>query len=131
MEVNMVTNDMANNEVAQYAPPTPISRQIHRIDLSCARFGAKGILWSVAYGGKLIIDKTRVPAFEACRYLLAIGARGKLVAHRAGEHQFTIPNIEIGAQFTVTESPTKGLVLERYRSFPGDEEANEDASTIG
>jgi len=65
------------------------------------------------------------------RHLLATGVTGRPVVYRGGVHQFNVPNIKRGAQYTVTGNPTRGLVLEPYRAFSRDEDEDDDVSSIG
>jgi hypothetical protein len=104
----------------------PIRAGMHRIDITCAGYSAKGLLWRVEHDGKVIIERTRVPALDACRHLLATGIAGKLLVYRRGEHQFTFPDIERGAKFTVTEGPARGLTLDRYKAFPREDDEEDE-----
>jgi hypothetical protein len=56
-----------------------------RVDVAHAGYNAKGMLWRVENEGRTIIEKTRLPAFDACRHLQALGATGKLAMYRNGQ----------------------------------------------
>jgi hypothetical protein len=93
----------------------------HRIDIE----HAKGMLWRVTYEGKVILQKSRIPAFDACRYLLALGKTGNLVMFRDGEPQLSVDIVK-GAGLTVTETPTTGPIFGLYRPFVREEEEQEE-----
>jgi hypothetical protein len=48
-----------------------------RIGIALAGYNRKGILWRVEHDGQVILERTRVPALDACRYLLAVGGDGQ------------------------------------------------------
>jgi hypothetical protein len=58
-----------------------------------------------------------------------MGVTGRLTACRGGEYRFTVADIERGAQLTVTDSPTRGLVVERYKEFSRDKD-DDDVGSI-
>jgi hypothetical protein len=101
---------------------------MHRIDIALAGYNAKGILWRVVYEGEVILERSRVPSLDACRALVPMGITGKLGVYRNDALQFTIRDIGEGAEWTVIDSPTRGLYWERYKAFA---DADEDMAGIG
>ena len=45
----------------------------HRIDIEHIGYNDKGMVWRVTHEGRVILETTRLPALDACRYLLALG----------------------------------------------------------
>src|SRR5215467_2600695 len=89
---------------------------IHRIDIECIGCNAKGLVWRVTKHGKIIIEKTRIPAFDACRLLLALGNTGKLEMYCDGQHRLSVDIVK-GAGLTVVDGVTRGPVIEPYKTF--------------
>jgi hypothetical protein len=70
---------------------------MHRIEIMPIALTERCQLYQVTCAGSILIEKTRVPAFDACRALLARGITGKLGAWRPGkECPDTQLDIEIG-----------------------------------
>src|SRR5262245_8569891 len=99
---------------------------IHRIDIDC---NAKGLVWRVTQHGKVRIEKTRIPEFDACRLLLALGNTGKLDMY-CDEQQLLSVDIVKGAVLTVVDSVTRGPVIEPYKAFQRGEPEQDEAMVM-
>ena len=97
----------------------------HHIEIEHIGYNAKGMLWQVTHEGRRILTKTRLPALDACRYLLALGKIGNLVMFRNGELQLTVDIVK-GAGITVVENRTTGPIFGLYRPFVREEEEQEE-----
>ena len=102
---------------------------IHRIDVECIGHNAKGLVWRVAHEGKVILDKSRIPAFDACRLLLALGRTGKLDMYCDGQHRLSVDIVK-GAGLTVVDSVTRGPVIEPYKTFQLDDPEEDEVVAI-
>jgi hypothetical protein len=80
--------------------------------------GNRGQYYRVTYLGRLLVESTRNPEFDACRALFAQGITGKLAVWRRGA---AVPcmtlDIERGAGLTTCETDKDGLRLVRWRPF--------------
>ena len=78
--------------------------------------GRAGYLYSVVFGGKLIVDRSRDPECDAARALVAMGHTGTLTMldGKTGMPRTTI-NIEKAAKLSVTEESRDGLRFRKYR----------------
>jgi len=119
------------SEDRQKAKPSH-GQTAHRIDIEHVGYNSKGMLWRVTYEGKVIVERTRIPALDACRYLLALGKTGKLMMFRNGEMGLSV-DIVTGAGLTVVETPTRGPVFGPHETYPCDDEneVSEVAALIG
>jgi hypothetical protein len=102
----------------------------HRIEVEHIGYNAKGMLWRVTHEGGVILEKTRLPALDACRYLLALGKTGNLVMFRNGELQLTVDIVK-GAGLTVVEAPTKGPVFGVHQPYTCEGEEEVEPAVIG
>jgi hypothetical protein len=80
--------------------------------------GERGHRYRVTYGGGVLIASCRVPEFDACRALLALGITGKLEMWRPGKEWPDMQlDIEAGAKLTVIENENEGPRFGLWRSF--------------
>ncbi len=78
-----------------------------------------GYLYDVLVDGEVIVSRSHDPEHDTCRALLAQGVKGKLtLTNLAGTPRSSI-DIETGAEWTVIEDEKRGLLLVRYRKWPG------------
>jgi len=91
----------------------------HTVEIEPTKLGKRGQRYRVTYLGKVLIESTRNPDFDACRALLARGITGKLLVRRAAasSHHLAI-DIERGARLTVHETDTVGPRLARWKRRP-------------
>jgi hypothetical protein len=95
--------------------------------------GRDGYRYSVLYDGKLLVERSRDPEFDAARALLAQGITGKLTMCD-GETGIprTIIDIEGAAKLCTVERQRGGLRFERYSGTPvaggSSPESNEEAA---
>jgi hypothetical protein len=97
----------------------------HGIDIEHITHNAKGMLWPVTHEGRVILPKTRLPALDACRYLLALGKTGNWVMFRDDKPQLSVDIVK-GAGLTVIENQTTGPIFGLYRPIVGEEEEQEE-----
>jgi hypothetical protein len=97
----------------------------HRIDIEHVTYNTKGMLWRVTHEGRVILEKTHLPALGACRYLLALGRTGNLVMFRDGELQLSVDIVK-WAGITVIENRTTGPIFLLYRPFVREEAEQEE-----
>ena len=72
----------------------------------------------VTHAGSILIESSRVPEFDACRALLALGITGKLEMWRPGKEWPDMQlDIEQGARLTVIETEDGGSPLRAWRPF--------------
>ena len=74
--------------------------------------GREGYLYSVIFGGKLLIENSRCPECDVARALVAKGIAGKLTLSdgKTGKPR-TVINIEKAAKLTVKEGPNGPRLL--------------------
>jgi hypothetical protein len=104
----------------------------NRIDINCIGLNAKGLLWRVSHDGKVILQKSRTPAFDACRLLLALGKTGWLEIYCDEQHRLSV-DIVTGAGLTVIDNAHEGPVIKPYKVFKSVDETEDDeiSSLIG
>jgi hypothetical protein len=79
----------------------------------------------MTHAGKVLIESTRNPEFDACRALLARGITGRLEVWRPGRVSADMRlDIERGARLTIRETDDRGLRLVRWEPFSTDEAPN-------
>ena len=80
--------------------------------------GKRGQYYRVTYLGRLLVESTHNPEFDACRALFAQGVTGKLAVWRRGAAAPCMTlDIERGAGLTISETDKDGLRLVRWRPF--------------
>jgi hypothetical protein len=93
----------------------------HAIEIGPTTLGDRGQRYRVTYLGKVLVESTRNPEFDASRALLAWGVTGTLEIWRRGK---SAPDarldIQRGAKLTVHENDT-GLRLARWEPRTGDD----------
>jgi hypothetical protein len=79
--------------------------------------GKAGYLYSVIFDGKLLVERSRDPQFEAARALLAQGITGKLTLldGKTGKPRIMV-DIEKAAQLR-TYDDSRGIGFERWKAF--------------
>lgn len=92
---------------------------IHRIRIErSGKAGQKGQRYSVIWQGETIIDASRSPALDACRFLLARGFTGKLIASAPDSDMDSLQvDIETGAKSRAAETEKRGPHLVRWQPF--------------
>jgi hypothetical protein len=102
----------------------------NRIDIDCIGHNAKGLLWRVTHDGKVILETSRTPAFDACRLLLAFGKTGRLEIYFDEQHRLSV-DIVTGAGLTVIDNAHEGPVIKPYKVFkPVDEKEDDEISSL-
>ena len=88
--------------------------------------GRDGYRYSILFDGKLLVENSRDPEFDAARALVAKGITGKLTMldGKTGKPR-TIIDIEKAARLTAEEGPN----APRFRRFRGVEEAPHTAES--
>ena len=80
--------------------------------------GERGQWYRVHHAGRVLIEKTWNPEYDACRALLAIGVTGRAEFWRPSA---TYPSSSIdivrGAQWTIKENEHHGPIIVRYDPF--------------
>lgn len=107
-----------------------MTARVNHIDINCIGHNAKGLLWRVTHDGKVILEKSRTPAFDACRLLLAFGKLGRLEIYRDEQHRLSV-DIVTGAGLTVIDNAHEGPVIKPYKLFkPVDENEDDQISSL-
>lgn len=76
--------------------------------------------WNATYQGKPPVSRVRVPSFDSCRALLALGITGRVGFIHAGTDRVAFwMDIEKGAGLTVEEND-EGIRIRKYRPFHRD-----------
>ena len=91
----------------------------HRIVIEPTEIrGERGQRYRVYFQDAVLIEDTWNTEFEACRALVARGVR--LDVWRAGKTHpdMIVPDIEVGARWTVVENAREGPVTKRWEPFP-------------
>jgi hypothetical protein len=95
--------------------PGPVTT---RIEIAEIAYGSRGPIYRVIYDGEVLLEASRVPVFDACRALLAMGIKGRLEVWRPGKTYWDIAtDIERGAGLTVEESDTVSVRIVPYVPF--------------
>ena len=110
--------------VSAREPSRDCHEQNSRIDIEPAGLGRRGQLYRVHYEGTVLVERTRVPEFDAARALLAKGIVGQVEVWRCGASFPAMRfHCELAAKLTVEESAKSGP---RFISW---HPRSEDAST--
>jgi hypothetical protein len=89
-----------------------------RIEIDEIAYGSRGPVYRVLYAGEVLLDGVRVPVFDSCRMLLAMGIKGRLEVWRPGKTYWDIAtDIERGAGLTVEESDTVSVRIVPWMPF--------------
>src|SRR5262245_18097345 len=82
--------------------------------------GDRGQRYRVYYQGAVLLEDCWNPEFTACRELAARGVTGRLEVWRPGAAYpaMIVPDIEVGARWTVVESDKEGPVIKRWVPYP-------------
>ena len=117
---NINTYDSEVDRAQRKAQTIPDRTQsTHRIEAQVTRYGVRGRIYRVTYGGHVLLARSRCPLFDACRALMTQGLTGRLELWRPGNPSFDAAvDIEVGAQWTVLETETEGLRLVRWIPSP-------------
>jgi hypothetical protein len=92
----------------------------HSIEIEPTTLGDRGQRYRVTYLGRVLVESTRNPEFDACRALLAQGITGRLLVRRAGRVCADLAlDIERGARLTIRETDAAGPRLVRWEPLPG------------
>jgi hypothetical protein len=91
--------------------------------------GRDGYRYSVLYDGKLLVDRSRDPEFDAARALLAKGITGKLTLldGKTGKPR-TIIDIEKAARLCTQEGPLRFSAYEDRPNSPYSPETASEAA---
>jgi hypothetical protein len=90
-----------------------------RIEIETAGLGERGQRYRVLYAGKVLIETTRVPEFDACRALVELGISGRLeVWHKGASFAAMRLDIDSCAGWTAEESDRIGPRLARWEPRP-------------
>jgi hypothetical protein len=83
------------------------------------RKGGGGYRYRIKLGDRVLMESSRVPTYDACRALLALGITGRLEVWRPGSAHpaMLVPDIERAAGYTVIENEKIGPVLGKYSPF--------------
>jgi hypothetical protein len=73
--------------------------------------------YRVMYWGEVLIARSRVPIFDACRALVARGLTGSVGLYRNDRLDALVRDIAVGAQYTIEESAEVSMRLRRYVSY--------------
>ncbi len=98
-----------------------MANKTHRVIIEPTTIrGERGQRYRVHFEGAVLIEDTWNPEFEACRALVARGVTGRLDVWRAGKTHpdMIVPDIEVGARWTVVENDREGPVVKRWEPFP-------------
>ncbi|HET6926050.1 MAG TPA: hypothetical protein VFI48_04265 [Hyphomicrobiaceae bacterium] len=84
--------------------------------------GERGQRYRVRFGGEILIEDTWNSEFEACRALVARGCTGPFEVWRVGKahSDMLIPDVKVGARWTVLENDNVGPVIVRWRPWSND-----------
>ena len=89
-----------------------------RIIIEPTKNGQRGQLYRVLHEGRVLLESTREPLFDACRALAAMGVTGRLEMWRPGKgHSDMAVDIERGAGLTVAETAESSPVLRAWKAF--------------
>ena len=90
----------------------------HRVEIIQTGLGSRGQRYSVTYRGAMLVEKTKKPAFAACRALLARSITGRLEVWRPGKSSADMQlDIETGAGLTISETDTHDLQAVPWQPF--------------
>lgn len=78
-----------------------------------------GYLYDVVVDGETIVRRSHAPEHDACRALLAKGITGRLTLMDMSGTPRSSLDIEKAAPWTVIEDDKRGLLVVRYREWPG------------
>src|SRR5688572_19745577 len=100
------------------AAPLAIGGSMTRIEIDEVGYGHRGPVYSVRHAGQVLLREARVPVFDACRALKAMGVRGRLEVWRPGKPTWDMAvDIERGDGLTVEESDTVSVRIVPYVPF--------------
>ncbi|MGF6254091.1 hypothetical protein [Ensifer sp. LBL] len=93
-----------------------------RVFIEPVKITHKGQGYSVSFNGETIIARTRNPAPDACRHLVALGHRGRMEIwdNERPYPRSVFHDIERAARFTVAESNAHGPRIVRFKTMAED-----------
>jgi hypothetical protein len=94
------------------------------INIEVTTINHKDQYYRVWYQDQILIERSRVPEYDACRALLARGITGRLSTYMGNEYPHLILDIEKAAKWTIREDEHWPPTLVRYRARP--EAANDN-----
>ena len=101
-----------------------------RIEIERTGWHHRGAWYRVWHDGKVLIERSRDPAFDACRALLARGVTGTMCTYFPGG---TVARMRLdivrAAEFCASETKTQGPRIARWRSYPTDGAGDDDVDS--
>jgi hypothetical protein len=85
------------------------------IDKELIRYDGHGAIYRVWHNGELLIDKCRIPLFDACRALAKQGKTGAIQMRRKGNSQIDMrTTVEAGTKLDVKDHTEGNPIFVSY-----------------